>query len=244
MNVKEIIDTLQTLASITYKENVVRMGIPEANSIGVSTTDIRKVAKTLPTSNDLAFALWDSQFHEARILAVLLFDKNKITVPQIEELMNDIVSWDLCDHLCKNIIIKMKGYEVLIPKWLASSDTYYKRGAFTLMASTAIHHKNIEATTIEQYLVYIKENAQEEHEHIKKAISWALREIGKIDFMYNEKAILLAHELKETGNKTEVCLANDVLKELENVVKVDGRRRLLSARTKMGNQQKDKKSHQ
>ncbi len=80
----------------------------------------------------------------------------------------------------------------------------------------------------------IQEYSDSEQEHVKKAISWALREIGKKDFTYNEKAILLAYELRESGNKNKIWIARDALKELETLVKVEGRGRLISSNTRMG----------
>lgn len=234
MNCQEIIDELFSMASEKYKENVIKMKIPEENSIGVSTGDIRQLAKKIGKSGELAFELWKTGYHEARLLAVLLFDKKTVTDEDIEHLMDDVISWDLCDHLCKNLIIKRKDYDHFIRKWIDSPHTYKKRAAFTLMASSAIHDKNLSGETIDDYLKLIRENSQNEHEHIKKAVSWALREIGKIDFDCNEKALLLAHDLMENGNKTQVWIAKDVRKEIENVVKVDGRKRLISADSKMG----------
>lgn len=99
---QEIIMELKSRASERYKANVVRMGIPEKYSIGVSTTIVRKIAKGIEKSNELAYELWKTQYHEARLLAVLIFEKNKLSMEEINHLMNDVISWDLCDHLCKN----------------------------------------------------------------------------------------------------------------------------------------------
>jgi len=210
------------------------MGIPEENSIGVSTADIRKLAKEIGRSNELAFELWKTGYHEARLLAVLLFDKKQMSRDEIEYLMGDVTSWDLCDHLCKNLIIKMKDYDCFIKEWSKSSETYKLRAAFTLIASSAIHDDKLDDDAIDEYLMLIRDCSAYPHEHVKKAVSWALREIGKIDFCNNEKAITLANELKESGNKTQIWIAKDALKEIENLVKVEGRKRLISVNSKMG----------
>lgn len=234
MNYHEIIKELKSMASEKYKVNVVKMGIPEDCSIGVSTGNIRILAKRIGKSNELAYALWQTQYHEAKLLAVLLFDQKEVSIEDVERLISDVVSWDLCDHLCKNLIIKLKGYDSLIPLWADSEQTYKKRAAFTLIASCAIHEEDFSSDAIDDYLQLIRKHSQDEREHVKKAVSWALREIGKRDFDYNEKALLLAHELKETGDKTQLWIAKDAIKELENLVKVEGRKRLISAKSKMG----------
>ncbi|MDO4273374.1 MAG: DNA alkylation repair protein [Eubacteriales bacterium] len=236
MESREIISQLQSMASEKYKANVVKMGIPEECSIGVSTGDVRKLAKSIGKSNILAHELWETGYHEARLLAVLLFDKKQTSLEEAGALMGDVISWDLCDHLCKNLLVKIKGYNDLITKWIVSPKTYEKRAAFTLMASAAIHEKEISDEVLDDYLELISKYSQDEREHVKKAISWALREIGKRDFNYNEKAILLAHELLDSGNKAQVWIGKDALKELENLVKAEGRSRLISSKTQMGSE--------
>lgn len=234
MNCQEIITALREMSSEKHKANVVKMGIPEECSIGVATGDIRKLAKQIGKSKVLADELWDTGYHEAKLLAVLVLDKKTVTLEEIEQYMPDVHSWDLCDHLCKNLIVKVKGYERLIEQWVTAPQTYKKRAAFTLMASAAIHEKDLSDDTFGRYLHLITDNASDQREHVKKAVSWALREIGKRDFNYNEKAIILAHELKESGDKTQVWIGKDVLKEIENAVKVEGRGRLISRNSQMG----------
>lgn len=234
MDSREIIQELQSQASEKYKANVVRMGIPKECCIGVSTGQVRNIAKKIGKSNELAFELWNTGYHEARLLAVLVFDKKGITHSDIEELMDDVVSWDLCDHICKNLIAKMKGYEEFIYKWVTSSHIYKRRAAYTLIAALAIHDKKVSNDTLDGYLELIRCARDIEHEHVKKAVSWALREIGKRDFDYNEKALLVAHELLDNGNKAQMWVAKDAIKELENLVKAEGRTRLISSATQMG----------
>ena len=234
MNCNEVLNELFGLSSEKYKANVIKMGIPEESSIGVSTADVRALASKLGKSNILADELWSTGYHEAKLLAVLVFDRKNISIDKIEQLMPEVLSWDLCDHLCKNLILKIRDYDVLIEKWCNHVETYYKRAAYTLIASSTIHDKALSEEKIDNYLGMIKNNSADEREHVKKAISWALREIGKKDFVCQEKAAILAYELKEAGNKAQVWVAKDVLKELEKLVQVEGRERLISYDTQMG----------
>lgn len=236
MNCNEIIAQLQAISSEKYKANVVKMGIPEHSSIGVSTGDIRTLAKKLEKSNPLAMELWQTGYHEAKLLAVLLFDKKNTSLEEVKRLMSQVISWDLCDHLCKNLIIKLKGYEELIPIWVSSEHLYEKRAAFTLIASGIIHEKNLTNDTLDEYLRIIQTSSDDDREHVKKAVSWALREIGKKDFNYNEKAILLACELMECGTKAQSWIGKNALKELETLVKAEERGRLITSKSKMGKQ--------
>lgn len=234
MNSIEIVEYLKAEASEKYKTNIVKMGIPAENCIGVSTAILRKLSKGLEKSNKLAFELWNTHYHEARLLSVFLFNSKTLTFSDIDNLMKEVISWDLCDHLCKNLIIKLENYEEYIFNWITANHIYKRRAAFTLIASAAIHDKKIAQDTLDLFLKLISENSNSEHEHIKKAVSWALREIGKIDFDFNEKALVVAHELLKTGNKTQIWIAKDTIKELENVTKTERRKRLISVNSKMG----------
>lgn len=117
-------------------------------------------------------------------MAVLVFDKKTISPEDIERLILDVHSWYLCDHLCKNLIIKVKDYNEFIMKWVASTHTYKKRAAFTLIASSVIHNKSITNDILDDYLHIIQEYSDSEHDPIKRAVSWSLREIGKSNSFY------------------------------------------------------------
>lgn len=165
MNSKEIIDYLKSEASEKYKENVIKMGIPEKFCIGVSTSTLRKFAKKLDKSNELAFELWNTHYHEARLLAVLIFDHKCLSYDQIDTLMSEVLSWDLCDHLCKNLIIKLDYYEDFIFNWIAADHIYKKRASFVLIAASTIHDKSMTKETLDIYLKLVYENSCYEHDH-------------------------------------------------------------------------------
>ncbi len=234
MNFLEVIEELKTRASEKYKANVVRMGIPEQYSIGVSTAEVRSLAKKIQKSNELALELWITGYHEAKLLAVLLMNPKEMTKDAVEQLIGDVISWDLCDHLCKNLLIKMECRNALLEEWITSSQTYRKRAAFTLIASSVLHDKKLTDEILDHYLELIAKYSDDEREHVKKAASWALREIGKRDFNYNEKALLLAHEFAESDSKALRWIGKDAIKELETLVKTEGRERLISSKTQMG----------
>ena len=234
MNSNEIINELKKMSDEKYKKNIIKLGIPEDRCIGVPMADLRKFSKNIKKDNDLARELWISGYHEAMLLSVLIMDKKSVTLEYIEEIMNDVISWDLCDHLCKNIIIKIKGYEDLIYKWSSSEKLYYKRAAFTLIASYVIHNKKADDKSLNKMLQIIEENSDDDREHVKKAVLWALKEIGKKDMEWKDKAAKVSNKLISSGIKSKVWIGNNALKELNTLVKVEGRTRLISNKSKMG----------
>lgn len=238
MDINEIKEILNELSDEKHKKNVVRLGIPEDKALGVRTGDIRKLARKIGTNHNLAWGLWESGIHEEKILAVLLFDKKNITNQEIENLMHDVNSWDLCDHICKNLIIKTSFAEDIIKSWSKQSSLYFRRAAFVLMTAKMVKKREkVEPEQVELYIEKIKECANDTRPHVRKAVSWALREIGKINYDYQEKAILVAYELIEEG-KASGWVGKNALKELETLVKVDERGRLLSSDSKMGKKYK------
>ena len=160
-----------------------------------------------------------------------------ITLDDVRKMMTQVYSWDLCDHICKNLIIKIPGYQDLILEWCDNPNTYYRRAVFTLIASVSVHEKDVTEEEITSYLNLIRECSDDNREHVKKAVSWALREIGKINFDYLERAIEAAEELKERPSKACQWIAKDAMKELETLVKVEGRTRLITSKSQMAKEQ-------
>ena len=150
------------------------MGIPKESGIGVSTADIRRLARETGRSDELAFELW-KRIPWKQGFWRYFFEKKQLSAADIERLMEDVKSWDLCDHMCKNLIIKRNDYHQFIMKWIHSPRTYEKRAAFTLIASAAIHDKGISDETLDDYLNLIRENSQDEQEHIKKSVSVGIK---------------------------------------------------------------------
>ena len=230
----QIISELKQRGSEKYRKNVVRMGIPENCSIGVSTPEIRKLGKSIGVSPQLAAELWKTQYHEARLLSVLVMDIREIDPPFIEALMEDVISWDLCDHICKNLIIRMDDYEDFIFRWCNEDRVYLKRAAYCLVSTSVVKFKNIDDDRIDEYLELIRLYSDDSRLHVKKAISWALREIGKMDHASHDKALLAAHDLCESDDKNRSWVGKAALKELSKLVAIDERQRLISSSTQMG----------
>ena len=235
-SVDEILAELQQRSSEKYKMNVVRMGIPENDSIGVSTSAIRKLGKSIGISQELAIKLWNTNYHEARLLSILIMDIQEIDQHFVEKLMADVISWDLCDHICKNLIVNLANYDDFIFTWCNEERIYFKRAAYCVISASVIKFKNIDDEKIDEYLERIKLHSNDSRLHVKKAISWALREIGKMNHNSHEKAILVAYDLCESAEKHRNWVGKTALKELRELISIDERERLISSHTKMGKQ--------
>ena len=166
MDCQEMINELRAQASEKYRENMIRMGIPAENSIGVATSVVRGLAKKAGKSQELASELWNTKYHEARMLAVLLMNPKVTTDAEAERLLLDVVSWDLCDHLCKNLFLKMKNRDIFIAEWIQEPQLYKKRAAFVLIAASVIHDRKLTDETVDGYLELVTQYADDGREHV------------------------------------------------------------------------------
>lgn len=229
---QSILLELRAQANAKHRANVLRLGIPESNSLGVPMPVIRKIAKTLPASNELAAQLWASQLHEARLLAALVFEPGTLSRQQLDELLQDVISWDLCDHLCGSIFASDPDYQQLIERWVPSEQTYFKRAGYALMAVKATHERELEAELIDRWLTLIEQHGGDARVHVKKAASWALREIGHLGIAARDQAIASAQAMIDGTDKKCQWVGRDALKELSDLMYVPHRRRLVSSGSK------------
>jgi 3-methyladenine DNA glycosylase AlkD len=227
-----IVSQLKRQSNEKYKHNVARLGIPAQMAIGVPVPVVRQIAKELGHDQQLADQLWQTGFHEARLLAVLVAEPERIPMATIEHWLAEIVSWDLCDHLCNNLLIAVPACAKRIPKWAKDEREFVRRAAFALINSLSIHRTGFANDHIGQYLKLIRAYAHDPRNYVKKAVSWALREIGKKERDYGalRQATALATELSLSKNAAERWVGKDALKELESLVAVEGRKRLVAKR--------------
>jgi len=216
------------------KKNVLgmkRFGINTETACGVSMPEIRKLAKKIKKNHELAMELWKTKIHEARILATIIADPAKITEAEMDMMVNDFNSWDVCDQACGNLLDKTDLIYKKIDEWAKSEKEFVRRTAFSCLAWIAVHDKKLEDKDFDKYFILIKKYVLDERNFVKKAVNWALRQIGKRNFNLNKKAILEAQEiLKNNPNsKSAKWIANGALRELKNekTISIINRRNLI-----------------
>lgn len=213
-NYEEIMELLKSKSNSKNKQGMARFGINPKNAWGVSVTDIRAIANTIKKNHNLALKLWNSGIREARILASILDEPEKVTPPQMEEWISGFDSWDVCDQVCLNLFSKVENAHEKAIKWSEREKEFEKRAGFALMAVLAWHGKGNESA-IQDFLPIIKREANDERNYVKKAVNWALRQIGKHNRRLNADAIKTAMELEKMDSKSAKWIAFDALRELE-----------------------------
>lgn len=209
-----ILEKLESMRNPANVEGMVRFGINPRNTLGISVYDLRKIAKGIGENHVLALALWDSGIHEARLLAVFVDEPAKVTESQMEKWARDFDSWDVCDQACTDLFDQTAFGWKKAREWSARKEEFVKRGAFALMAGLAVHDKEAKDRDFVSLLPLIEREAKDERNFVKKAVNWALRNIGKRNASLNARAVKTAMRIRETDSKAARWVANDALREL------------------------------
>ena len=214
MFVTEIIHALTDRSSPVYLEGMKRFGIDSSKALGVPMPAIRKLAKSIKKDHTLALELWETGIHEARIMASLIDDPKLVTPQQMDAWVKDFHSWDLCDQVCGNLFDRTVFAMEKALLYSSHQGEFIKRAGFVLMAEFAVHDKKADNQLFISLLPVIEREAWDDRNFVKKAVNWALRQIGKRNFELRMAAIASANRILQQNTKAARWIATDALKEL------------------------------
>jgi len=212
----EIINYFQQIGTLKHQQNLKKRGIPEATLLGVPMILIRKLAKKIGKNQTLALELWASKLYEAQLLAVLIADSDQTSPELLEIWLNEVNSRELCDHLSHYLIARVETAKVYLIKWARDSREFFRRAAFNTITMRVLYHYYT-VDELDLFLDLIWECSFDSRIYVKKAVSFALREIGRIGVAERDRAVALASELVADGTKTQRWIGKNALKELENL---------------------------
>jgi 3-methyladenine DNA glycosylase AlkD len=192
-----------------------RYGIDTTHALGIRVPELRKLAKTIKKDHILALELWDTGLHEARMLASMIDDPLLVTEDQINSWTSDFNSWDLCDQACGNLFDRTPFAIPKAMEFSAHEDEFIKRAGFVLMAEYAVHHKSATNETFITLLPIIEREAWDNRNFVKKAVNWALRQIGKRNNILRLEAIQTAQHILKQNHKSAKWIASNALAELD-----------------------------
>ena len=215
-SVEEVLKKLKAKARPDQLEGMARYGMVAERRLGVSVPDMRKIAKELGRDHKLALELWKKGIPEARILAAMIDEPENLTEKQMEDWVKDINSWDVCDQVCANLFEKTPFAWKKILDWSEREEEFVKRTAFALIACLAWHDKGAEDEKFIKLFPVIRRGATDERNFVKKAVNWALRNIGKRNPNLNKAAIKAAKEIQRIDSKASRWIASDAIRELES----------------------------
>lgn len=218
MNETEIINLLKSMQNEHNRQGMARFGINIENAFGISMKQLYPIARKIKKNQELAEKLWETGFHEARLLAILIADPKKTTPELMDKWVQDFNSWDVCDQAAMKLFSRMPIAWEKVFAWAASESEFVRRAAFALIAALCIHYKERNEQYFEQSLELVVQYATDERNFVKKAVNWALRQIGKRSLSLNRKALAACEEilLVHPQSKAARWVAKNALRELTN----------------------------
>jgi len=216
VSVEEILKLLEAKSRPEQLEGMARYGINIERRLGVSIPELRKMAKDIGKDHRLALGLWKTGIADAKILAAMIDNPEMLDETQMEEWVKDIDSWDVGDQVCMNLFERSPLAWKKVDDWSRREEKFVKRTAFGLLACLAWHDKKAEDEKFIQLFPVFARGAVDERNSIKKAVSWALRNIGKRNLNLNKAALNEANRLRLLDSKSARWIASDVTRELES----------------------------
>jgi len=214
MQFKEIIERFENLSNPEAVAGMARYGITSAKIYGVSIPEIRKLAKEIGKDRKLAHQLWQVNCRERRILAGMIDEPAAVPETQLDQWARGFDNWEVCDQCCMNLFEKTPYAYKKAKQWSKAKEEFVRRAGFVMMARLAVSDKKAHDEKFEAFLPLIIKRADDERNYVKKAVSWALRQIGKRNRHLNQKATAAARQIQKADTKATRWIASDVLREL------------------------------
>lgn len=212
--VKDILARLEILKNLRNIEGMKRFGITPKQCFGVPMPVLRALGKELGKDHALAKELWAVDTRETRILASLVDEKDEVTEDQMEDWVKEFSYWEIVDQVVMNLFEQTPFAYKKALEWSTREPEFERRAGFVLMARIAGHDRKIPNSKLEPFLPFIIEGSTDDRAGVKKAVNWALRELGKRDLESNKTAIELAKKIAKIDSKAARWVASDALREL------------------------------
>ena len=213
---EQCLDELRRLGTVRNVEGMARFGIRAKNVYGVSKPKMDALARRIGKNHDLALQLWDSGVHDARILAGMVDEARSVTATQMDRWVRDFDNWDVCDGTCCHLFVFATPAWQKAVQWSRRKAEFQKRAGFALMAYLAVHDKHASDAKYLLLLPIIRCQARDERNFVRKAVNWALRQIGKRNLKLNRAAIREAQRVRKMDSRTARWIAGDALRELRS----------------------------
>src|SRR5271163_146726 len=211
-----VLRELKSVADPKVRAKLAYFGVNVPKAYGISAPVLHAFARHIGKDQTLAEELWSSGIHEARILAALIGESEKVTAAQMERWVRDFNSWDVVDTACCYLYATAKPAWSKIYEWSNRSAEFQKRAAFSLAAYLSYKDRTAGDARFERFLPVIEREAHDERNFVRKAVNWALRNIGKRNLRLNAAAIRSAERIRQQGSRAARWIAADALRELKS----------------------------
>ena len=214
-DVNEALAWLEEHSSKKIRDEMLpRYGIDAPKAFGVSVANLHKLAKITGRNHEFALALWETGWYEARMLASLVDEPERVTPAQMDQWCRDFDNWGICDTVCFKLFDRTPHAYKKVEQWAKRRDEFVKRGGFALMASLALHDKEASDDRFAKWFPLIEQGAEDDRNFVKKGVSWALRAIGKRNSKLKSATIKLAQRLATSEKPSARWVGKDALRDL------------------------------
>jgi 3-methyladenine DNA glycosylase AlkD len=214
--VDEALAALHALAKPDQLAGMARYGMAVNNRLGIKIPELRRLARQTGRDHALALALWDTAIAEARILASMVDEPDAVTAEQMDAWVQDLDSWDVCDQVCMNLFDKTPLAWERVHEWAERDEEYVKRAAYALIACLAWHDNTAEDARFLALMPLIVQGATDDRNYVKKAVSWALRHIGKRNAVLHDAVLATAADLRTMDSKSARWIGKDAVRDLNS----------------------------
>ena len=212
--VEAALSSLEQMSTRRDRENLARFGITASKAFGVSMANMQMLAKRLGRSHELAAALWDTGWYEARMLTAFVDEPARVTPAQMDRWCRDFDNWGICDTVCFHLFDRTPHAWAKVEQWGGKRDEFVKRAAFALLACLALHDKSTGDERFARCLPLIERAAADDRNFVKKGVSWALRLVGRRNAALNAAAVEVARRLADSPHAAARWVGRGALKEL------------------------------
>src|SRR6266436_1581306 len=211
-----VLRELKALANPRVRAKMAYFGVDVPKAHGISAPVLHSLAKRIGKNHRLAQELWASGIHEARILAALIGESEKVTAAEMERWVRDFDAWDVVDTACCYLYAQAWPAWRKATEWSRRREEFAKRASFSLVAYLSYKDKAAPDARFARFLRAIEREAHDERHFVKKAVNWALRNIGKRNVRLNREAIQAAERIRQQGSRSARWIAADALRELKS----------------------------
>jgi 3-methyladenine DNA glycosylase AlkD len=216
MHSSEVITELHSMADPAVVRSLSRFGLPTENALGISAPKLRALAKRIGKDHALSLKLWETGVPDARVLAALVGEPDQVSMRQMNRWASEFDSWGVCDACCGVLFVYSPHAMKMAFKWSRDKREYVKRAGFALMASMAVHQKSLADSAFVPMLRAIRAQSTDDRGFVRKAVNWALRQIGKRNLHLNSLAIETATKIHSIKSPAARWVASDALRELRS----------------------------
>ncbi|MHA1198257.1 MAG: DNA alkylation repair protein [Candidatus Heimdallarchaeaceae archaeon] len=214
MDSKDVLLKFKLAQDVNSIEGMAKFGITPDKTFGIKIPVLRKMAKEIGVDHHLALELWELGYRESMILASMIDDSTQVTEQQMDSWVNDFSYWEICDQAIMNLFEKKEQAYDKAVEWSLREEEFVKRAGFVMMARLAVSDKNAQDEQFQEFFPHILRGARDDRNFVKKAVNWAIRQIGKRNLSLNKYTIELSKEIQMIDSKAAKWIANDALREL------------------------------